>query len=86
MAKEIPDLVAEARAGTGKGAARQARREGKVPGIVYGDHKEPVAVAFDFNNLLTAIAGRVLFDQGLGRTGWSGIAAIVAGMLLLRLA
>ncbi|MFA7474564.1 multidrug/spermidine efflux SMR transporter subunit MdtI [Castellaniella ginsengisoli] len=36
--------------------------------------------------LLTAIAGRVLFDQGLGRTGWSGIAAIVAGMLLLRLA
>ena len=41
MAKEIPDLVAEARAGTGKGAARQARRNGKVPGIVYGDGKEP---------------------------------------------
>ena len=36
MAKEIPDLVAEARAGTGKGAARHARRNGKVPGIVYG--------------------------------------------------
>ncbi len=61
MAKEIPDLVAEARAGTGKGAARQARREGKVPGIVYGDHKEPVAVAFDFNNLLTKLrAGRFM--------------------------
>ncbi|MDO5648022.1 50S ribosomal protein L25/general stress protein Ctc [Paracoccus sp. (in: a-proteobacteria)] len=61
MAKEIPDLVAEARAGTGKGAARQARREGKVPGIVYGDNKEPVAVAFEFNKLLTQLrAGRFM--------------------------
>ena len=61
MAKEIPDLVAEARAGTGKGAARQARREGKVPGIVYGDHKEPQAIAFDFNPLLTKLrAGRFM--------------------------
>jgi large subunit ribosomal protein L25 len=61
MAKEIPDLVAEARAGTGKGAARQSRREGKVPGIVYGGGKEPVAVAFDFNKLLTKLrAGRFM--------------------------
>ena len=49
MAKEIPNLVAEARAGSGKGAARQTRRDGKVPGIVYGDGKEPVSIAFDFN-------------------------------------
>ncbi|WP_265502339.1 50S ribosomal protein L25/general stress protein Ctc [Paracoccus beibuensis] len=61
MAKEIPDLVAEARAGTGKGAARQSRREGKVPGIVYGDGKDPVALAFDFNKLLTQLrAGRFM--------------------------
>lgn len=61
MAKEIPDLVAEPRAGTGKGAARQARREGKVPGVVYGDHKDPVAVQFDFNKLLTQLrAGRFM--------------------------
>ncbi|MDB6179763.1 50S ribosomal protein L25/general stress protein Ctc [Paracoccus fistulariae] len=61
MAKEIPDLVAEARTGTGKGAARQARREGKVPGIVYGDHKDPVAIQFDFNKLLTTLrAGRFM--------------------------
>jgi hypothetical protein len=43
MAGEIPDLIAEARAGTGKGAARQARREGKVPGIVYGGGADPLA-------------------------------------------
>lgn len=61
MAKEIPDLVAEARAGTGKGAARQARRAGKVPGIVYGDGKEPTPIQLDFNPLLTKLrAGRFM--------------------------
>ncbi|CAM3307913.1 50S ribosomal protein L25/general stress protein Ctc [Paracoccus nototheniae] len=61
MAKEIPNLVAEARAGSGKGAARQARRDGKVPGIVYGDGKDPVSIQFDFNKLLTQLrAGRFM--------------------------
>ena len=61
MAKEIPNLVAEARTGTGKGAARQARREGKVPGIVYGDGKDPQPIALDFNPLLTKLrAGRFM--------------------------
>lgn len=61
MAKEIPDLVAEARAGTGKGAARQARRNGKVPGIVYGDGKEPQPIQIEFNSLLTKLrAGRFM--------------------------
>lgn len=61
MAKEIPDLVAEARAGTGKGAARQARRQGKVPGIVYGDGKDPQPIQIDFNPLLTKLrAGRFM--------------------------
>ena len=55
MAKEIPDLVAEARTGTGKGAARQARRNGKVPGIVYGDGKDPTPIQLDFNPLLTKL-------------------------------
>ncbi len=61
MAKEIPDLVAEARTGTGKGAARQARRNGKVPGIVYGDGKDPQPIALEFNSLLTKLrAGRFM--------------------------
>ena len=61
MAKEIPDLVAEPRVGSGKGAARQARRNGKVPGIVYGDGKEPLAIQMDFNPLLTKLrAGRFM--------------------------
>ncbi len=64
MAGEIPDLVAEVRTGTGKGAARQSRRDGNVPGIVYGDGKEPVAINMNFYYLLKFLkAGR--FKQTL---------------------
>ncbi|MCC6305075.1 MAG: 50S ribosomal protein L25/general stress protein Ctc [Rhodobacteraceae bacterium] len=59
MAKEIPDLVAEVRTGTGKGAARQARREGSVPGIVYGGGSAPLPVRLEYNALLKRLrAGR----------------------------
>ncbi len=61
MAKEIPDLEAVARTGTGKGAARQARREGYVPGIVYGDGKEPQPINLPYYPLLKKLkAGRFL--------------------------
>jgi large subunit ribosomal protein L25 len=61
MAGEIPDLQAEVRTGTGKGAARQARREGNVPGIVYGDHKDPLAININYNTLLKRLKqGRFL--------------------------
>jgi len=52
MAKEIPDLVAEERAGTGKGAARAARRAGMVPGVVYGGDADPLSIQIPFNVLL----------------------------------
>ncbi|HMO08147.1 MAG TPA: 50S ribosomal protein L25/general stress protein Ctc [Paracoccaceae bacterium] len=52
MAGEIPDLLAEARTGTGKGAARQARRESYVPGIVYGGGKDPLPINLKYNYLL----------------------------------
>jgi len=61
MAREIIDLTAEVRTGTGKGAARQARRDGYVPGIIYGDGVEPVAIKMKFNYLLTKLRqGRFL--------------------------
>ena len=61
MAREIPDLEAVVRTGTGKGAARQARREGNVPGIVYGDGKEPIAINLNYNYLLKRLKqGRFL--------------------------
>jgi len=59
MAGEIPDLEAQVRTGTGKGAARQARRDGMVPGIVFGGDKNPLPINIPFNKLLTMLrAGR----------------------------
>lgn len=64
MAGEIPDLIATARAGTGKGAARQARRNGDVPGIVYGGGIDPLPINLPFNALMKLLkAGR--FKQRL---------------------
>ena len=61
MAGEIPDLVAEARSGTGKGAARTARREGKVPGIVYGGGVDPLPINLPYNLLFKKLKdGRFL--------------------------
>ena len=55
MAGEIPDLEAVERTGTGKGAARQARRDGMVPGIVFGGDKDPLPINIPFNKLLTML-------------------------------
>ncbi|WP_458791584.1 50S ribosomal protein L25/general stress protein Ctc [Yoonia sp. MH D7] len=55
MAGKIPDLEATVRAGTGKGAARQARRDGMVPGVVYGGGQDPIAINIPFNYLLTKL-------------------------------
>ena len=61
MAREITDLQAVVRTGTGKGAARQARREGNVPGIIYGDGQEPQPIQMNYNYLLKRLKqGRFL--------------------------
>jgi large subunit ribosomal protein L25 len=58
---ETSVLDAVARPGTGKGAARQARREGFVPGVVYGGGEEPVAINVKFNALVKELkAGKFL--------------------------
>ena len=59
MAGEIPDLVALERSGTGKGAARQARRDGMIPGIVFGGDTDPLPINIPFNALIKRLrAGR----------------------------
>jgi large subunit ribosomal protein L25 len=61
MAGKIPDLQAVVRTGTGKGAARQARRDGHVPGIVYGDGKDPQPINIEYYTLFKRLkAGRFL--------------------------
>ncbi len=59
MAGETPDLHAQERTGTGKGAARAARRAGMVPGVVFGGEADPLPINIPFNVLLKRLrAGR----------------------------
>lgn len=58
---ETPVLEAVARPGVGKGAARAARREGYVPGVIYGGGAAPQPIGIRFNTLLKQLkAGRFL--------------------------
>src|SRR6056297_2064769 len=52
MAGEIPDLHAQERKGTGKGAARAARRAFMVPGIVFGGDVDPLPIQIPYNVLI----------------------------------
>lgn len=45
---QVKQLKAETRAKVGKGAARAARLNGKLPAVIYGAGKPPVAITVDF--------------------------------------
>jgi large subunit ribosomal protein L25 len=44
-------INAETREGRGKGAARTSRREGRIPGVLYGHGEESVPLSVDANEL-----------------------------------
>ena len=41
---DITVLTAAARERVGKGSAREARRQGKIPAVIYGDKKSPASI------------------------------------------
>jgi large subunit ribosomal protein L25 len=54
---ETKSLAASVRSGTGKGAARGVRREGRIPGVIYGGGDAPVPISLlwhDVNKLIYA--------------------------------
>ncbi len=58
---DVIQLKASARPRSGKGAARAARREGKVPAVIYGGKAEPEGIVVDFKELwMTVQRGRFL--------------------------
>ncbi|MFQ5566579.1 MAG: 50S ribosomal protein L25, partial [Paracoccaceae bacterium] len=58
---EMPVIEATLREGVGKGAARAARRDGNIPGVVYGGGKAPVSINIEHKVLLKALkAGKFL--------------------------
>ncbi|MGY6706891.1 MAG: 50S ribosomal protein L25/general stress protein Ctc [Rhizobiaceae bacterium] len=51
MSQESYELKAEARDRVGKGAAREIRRNGKVPAVIYGDNKPPLAITLPYKEV-----------------------------------
>jgi len=45
------ELAATVRSGTGKGAARSVRREGRIPGVIYGGGEPPQPIALEYRTL-----------------------------------
>ena len=57
MAAAMKPLAATVRSGVGKGAARSERREGRVPGVIYGggEAAEPISLNYrELNKLIYA--------------------------------
>jgi large subunit ribosomal protein L25 len=64
-------LAAEPRTQTGKGAARSARRDGRVPGVIYGHAREPQALTVavrDIEKLLERFSASTVIELSLGGT------------------
>ena len=67
-------IIAEIREDVGKGASRRLRRDGKVPAIIYGGHRDPVALTLQQHELLHATEDESFFASileiqvGDGRT------------------
>src|ERR1700723_4810190 len=47
----IKQLAAVTRSGTGKGAARPVRREGRVPAVIYGGGVKPEPISVDYKDV-----------------------------------
>jgi len=57
MSHDTYELTAEARERVGKGSAREVRRNGKVPAVIYGDKQPPLAIAVSYKGIYYKIHG-----------------------------
>ncbi len=48
---EIKTLAATVRSGTGKGAARSVRREGRIPGVIYGGGEAAMPISLNYRDM-----------------------------------
>ena len=51
------ELKAEARERVGKGSARELRRNGMVPAVIYGDKQTPLSIALNYKDVYYKIHG-----------------------------
>lgn len=55
MSHESYELKAEARERVGKGSARELRRNGLIPAVIYGDKQAPISIAINTNEVTKRI-------------------------------
>lgn len=55
MSQETYELKAEARERVGKGSARELRRNGFIPAVIYGDKQAPVSITLNTNEVTKRI-------------------------------
>jgi large subunit ribosomal protein L25 len=60
---ETTTIIAEFREDVGKGASRRLRHEGKVPAVIYGGHREPVALTVQQTELQHAAEHESFFSK-----------------------
>ena len=63
MSKVDFNLTAEVRSDAGKGASRRLRRSGKVPGVVYGAHKDAQSITLDHTELMRHLEHEAFYSH-----------------------
>ena len=62
---DITVLTAAARERVGKGSAREARRQGKIPAVIYGDKKSPASITLERKLLVRHLESGGFFNLSL---------------------
>jgi large subunit ribosomal protein L25 len=62
------EFVADSRGQSGKGAARKVRRQGNVPAVIYGGHKEPEMLVLNHNDVIKHLEHEAVYSHVLDVT------------------
>jgi large subunit ribosomal protein L25 len=62
------EFVAKSRGQSGKGAARRVRRDGDVPAVIYGGHKEPQMLVLNHNDVIKHLEHEAVYSHVLDVT------------------
>ena len=63
------EITVETREETGKGVARRLRREGKIPGVIYGKSRDPKPLIVDPLDINKRLFGNAIFELTIVNDG-----------------
>jgi large subunit ribosomal protein L25 len=71
------DVLAQPRSDTGKGASRRLRRQGLVPAVLYGGHREPEMLALAHNLVVQHLEHEAFYSHVLNLKVGDGSTQVV---------